>query len=108
MALLGVPALTWGTHMRARRRQGWWVCAFGVALTGPVAYSLVDPGRSVREVALSIGYGALIGLVLGYLLIRIDLRLTGPRLTGPRGRRLAEREEATAVRPEPGRTHALW
>lgn len=108
VALLGVPALTWGTHMRARRRQGWWVCAFGVALTGPVAYALVDPGRSVREVALSIAYGVLIGLVLGYLLIRIDLRLTGPRLTGPRGRRLAEREVATAVRPEPGRTHALW
>jgi hypothetical protein len=108
VALLGVPALTWGTHMRARRRQGWWVCAFGVALTGPVAYALVDPHRSVREVALSVGYGALIGLVIGYLLIRIDLRLTGPRLTGPRGRRLAEREEATAVRPEPGRTHALW
>ena len=29
-ALLGVPALVWGVHMRARRRQGWWVCAFGV------------------------------------------------------------------------------
>ncbi len=108
VALLGVPALTWGTHMRARRRQGWWVCAFGVALTGPVAYALVDPGRSVREVALSIGYGAVIGLLLGYLLIRIDLRLTAPRPTGTRGRRLAEREDATAVRPEPGRTHALW
>src|SRR5262249_44932382 len=26
VALLGVPALIWGTHMRARRRQGWWVC----------------------------------------------------------------------------------
>ena len=49
VALLGVPALTWGTHMRARRRQGWWVCAFGVALTAPVAYALVDPGRSVRR-----------------------------------------------------------
>ena len=50
----------------------------------------------------------MIGLVIGYLLIRVDLRLTGPRPTGPRGRRLAETEEATAVRPEPGRTHALW
>ena len=49
VALLGVPALTWGTHMRARRRQGWWVCAFGVALTAPVAYCLVDPGRTVVE-----------------------------------------------------------
>ena len=30
-ALIGVPALAWGCHMRARRRQGWWVCAFGAA-----------------------------------------------------------------------------
>ena len=103
IALLGVPALTWGTHMRARRRQGWWVCAFGVAVTAPVAYSLVDPGRSVLEVSLAAAYGVLIGLVLGYLLIRADLRFTGPR-----GRRLKETEEVTAVRPEPGRTHALW
>lgn len=103
IALLGVPALTWGTHMRARRRQGWWVCAFGVAVTAPVAYGLVDPGRSVLEVSLAAAYGGLIGLVLGYLLIRADLRLTGPR-----GRRLKETEEVTAVRPEPGRTHALW
>ncbi len=103
IALLGVPALTWGTHMRARRRQGWWVCAFGVAVTAPVAYGLVDPGRSVVEVSLAATYGVLIGLLIGYLLIRADLRLTGPR-----GRRLKDTEEATAVRPEPGRTRALW
>ena len=74
IALLGVPALTWGTHMRARRRQGWWVCAFGVAVSAPVAYCLVDPGRSVKEVALATAYGSVIGLVLGFLLIRLDLR----------------------------------
>ena len=34
-ALLGYPALVWGVFMRARRRQGWWVCAFGVAATAP-------------------------------------------------------------------------
>jgi hypothetical protein len=106
VALLGVPALVWGTHMRARRRQGWWVCAFGIALTAPVAYALVDPGRSVEEVSLATGYGALLGLVLGFLLIRIDLRLSGRH--SARGRRQAEIDEVTAVRPEPGRTHALW
>jgi hypothetical protein len=105
-ALLGVPALTWGTHMRARRRQGWWVCAFGVALTAPVAYGFVDPGRSVREVSLAVGYGVLIGLVLGFLLIRVDLALTGA--TGSRGRRTAGALEGEALRPEPGRTHPLW
>ena len=83
VALLGVPALTWGTHMRARRRQGWWVCAFGVALTAPVAYALVDPGRTVKEVALATAYGAVIGLVIGFLLIRLDLRLTGERAARP-------------------------
>jgi hypothetical protein len=106
IALLGVPALTWGTHMRARRRQGWWVCAFGVALTAPVAYSLIDPGRSVREVSLATGYGVVIGLVLAFVLIRLDLRLSGRG--SARGRRQAEIDEVTMVRPEPGRTHALW
>lgn len=106
IALLGVPALTWGTHMRARRRQGWWICAFGIGVSAPVAYCLVDPGRSVREVALATGYGWLIGLVLGFALIRLDLWLTSP--SGRRGRRHAPDEESSQPRPEPGRTHALW
>jgi hypothetical protein len=106
IALLGVPALTWGTHMRARRRQGWWICAFGIALTAPVAYALVDPGRSVVEVSLATGYGVVIGLVIGFVLTRIDLRLSGRR--SARGRRQTEIDEVTTVRPEPGRTHALW
>jgi hypothetical protein len=106
VALLGVPALVWGTHMRARRRQGWWVCAFGIGLTAPVAYALVDPGRSVREVSLAAAYAALIGLVIGWVLIRIDLRFSGR--ASARGRRQAEIDEVTTVRPEPGRTHALW
>lgn len=106
IALLGVPALTWGTHMRARRRQGWWVCAFGVTLSAPVAYALVDPGRSVEEVTLAAAYGVGIGLVLGFLLIGIDVRLTSPR--GGRGRRQAEPDDETGFRPEPGRPHPLW
>ena len=48
-ALLGVPALVWGIHMRARRRQGWWVCAFGVAATVPVAHALLDPVADARR-----------------------------------------------------------
>lgn len=99
---LGVPALAWGTHMRARRRQGWWVCAFGVAATSPVAAGLVNPAVTMTESGLAILYGMIAGLVIGFVVIRIDLALTGPR--GRRGRRA---EEETAVRPEPARLQAL-
>lgn len=100
--VLGVPALAWGTHMRARRRQGWWVCAFGVAATAPAANALVNPSITLLESGLSVLYGAVVGLVIGFVLIRLDLALTGSR--GRRGRRA---EEAAAVRPEPARTRPL-
>lgn len=115
-ALLGIPALAWGTHMRARRRQGWWVCAFGVAATAPIASTFANPEVSVIEGVLSIGYSLLVGLALGYVVIRLDLLLTGSAgagrgraADGPRpGRRAArEAEDAAAVRPEPRRTQAL-
>lgn len=96
--VLGVPALAYGVHMRARRRQGWWVCAFGVAATSPTATALANPAVSVSEATLSVVYGLLVGLVLGWLLIRLDLALTGNR-----GRRSRGAEQAAAVRPEPGR-----
>ncbi|KQW48071.1 hypothetical protein ASC77_13420 [Nocardioides sp. Root1257] len=100
--VLGIPALAWGVHMRARRRQGWWVCAFGVAATTPVANALVNPTVTLTESALAVTYGAVVGLVIGFVVIRLDLAFTGPR--GRRGRRA---EEATALRPEPRRTRAL-
>jgi hypothetical protein len=101
-AVLGVPALAWGCHMRARRRQGWWLCAFGVAATAPVANALVNPAISLLECGLSVLYALVVGLAIGYVVIRTDLALTGSR--GQGGRRL---EEARAVRPEPPRTAAL-
>ena len=101
--VLGVPALAWGCHMRARRRQGWWLCAFGVAATAPVANALVNPAISLLECGLSVAYGLVVGLLIGYAVIRADLALTGSR--GEGGRRL---EEAAAVRPEPPRTAALY
>ncbi|HVK29283.1 MAG TPA: hypothetical protein VM575_13150 [Nocardioides sp.] len=96
--VLGVPALAYGVHMRARRRQGWWVCAFGVAATSPTATALANPAVSVSEAALSVVYGLVAGLVIGWVLIRLDLALTGNR-----GRRSRGAEQAAAVRPEPGR-----
>jgi hypothetical protein len=98
VVLLGIPAIVWGCHMRARRRQGWWVCAFGVAATVPMAQALVDPDGSFVEAGLRGLYSVVLGLALGYLVVRVDLALTGPR--GRRGRRA---EEATAHRPEPSR-----
>jgi len=118
-ALLGVPALVWGTHMRARRRQGWWVCAFGVAATAPVAATLGNPEVSVGEALITVGYSVLVGLLIGYAVIRVDLLITGSPARGARvaraarpgtgpGRRAArEAEDAAAVRPEPARTQAL-
>ncbi len=102
VVLLGVPALVWGVHMRARRRQGWWVCAFGVAATLPVAQSLVNPLGSFLEAGLQAVYGVLLGLVVGYVVIRLDLALTGPR-----GSRARAAEEAAAHRPEPSRFRSL-
>ena len=99
---LGVPALAWGTHMRARRRQGWWVCAFGVAATAPAATALANPAITMTESGLSVLYGMVLGLVIGFVVVRVDLALTAPR--GSRGRRA---EEAGAVRPEPSRTRPL-
>ncbi|CAM3673709.1 hypothetical protein [Nocardioides zeicaulis] len=98
VVLLGVPALVWGTHLRARRRQGWWVCAFGVAATVPMATVLVPPDGSFLEAALRVVYSLVLGLVVGYLVIRVDLALTGPKGRG--GRRA---EEAGPHRPEPRR-----
>lgn len=100
--VLGIPALAWGCHMRARRRQGWWVCAFGVAATSAVANSLANPAIALSESGLSVLYGLVVGLLIALVVIRIDLALTGSR--GSRSRRA---EEAAAVRPEPARTSAL-
>ncbi len=97
-AVLGVPALAYGCHMRARRRQGWWVCAFGVAATSSTATALANPAVSIQEATLSVVYSLLVGLVLGWVLIRLDLALTGSR---GRGSRVAE--QAAAIRPEPTR-----
>jgi hypothetical protein len=101
-AALGFPALAWGVSTRARRRQGWWPCAFGAAGLAGVATSLLDHRMTLLEAVTTVGYGAAIGLVLGYLVVRVDAFFSGTR-----GRRARRAEEATAHRPEPRRTAAL-
>jgi len=100
--VLGIPALAWGVHMRARRRQGWWVCAFGTVATVSIADTLVRPRETLLAAGLGEAYTLAAGLLIGYIVIRLDLAFTGPR--GSRARRA---EEARAIRPEPRRTSAL-
>ena len=108
MAVLGVPALAYGCHMRARRRQGWWVTAFGAAATAAVGNALANPLVTTREAGLSVLMGLVVGGLLGWLVIRADLLVTGGGPTKGRGRRSNRRaEEAEARRPEPGRFAAL-
>jgi hypothetical protein len=101
-ALLGIPALAWGVSTRARRRQGWWPCAFGAVAFAGISATLIDRRMTLLEAGITVGYGVVIGLVLGYLVIRVDAFLSGTR--GARARRA---EEATAHRPEPRRTAPL-
>ena len=102
MALLGYPALVWGVFMRARRRQGWWVCAFGVAATAPSATRLVAQAVDPTSVVLGALYSVLAGVAIGYLVIRGEQSLTGTH-----GRRARRDEEAEAHRPEPARFQPL-
>lgn len=102
VALLGYPALVWGVFMRARRRQGWWVCAFGVAATAPAACRLVAADLDASNLVLGALYSLVVGLALGYLVIRVEQSFTGTH-----GRRARRDEEAEAHRPEPRRTQPL-
>lgn len=98
--LLGLPTLAWGVFMRARRRQGWWVIAFGVAATAPMTSRLIDSGVTITTTVLGAVYSLALGLLAGYLLIRAEQSFGGTH-----GRRARRSEEAAAHRPEPAR---LW
>jgi hypothetical protein len=98
--LVGIPALAWGVSLRSRRRQGWWACVFGTAATGHVASDLVDRAAIGPGTALSAAYSIVLGLLLGYVLIRLEQALTGRVGRAGGGPTLAAREE-------PGRLHRL-
>ena len=100
--LLGLPALAWGVFLRAHRRQGWWVCAFGAAATAPATTRLIDVGVTPLNTFLAAVYSIVLGLVLGYLLIRAEQAWRGTR--GRRARRVAG---STVHRPEPERLRPL-
>jgi len=108
-ALIGFPALVWGIGTRGTRRQRWWICAFGVLGTATLASSLAGQRLDPEYAALSAAYSALIGAVLGLLVRRIDLVVTGRRERDrAAGRRVLRTDEVVVLRPEPGRTQPLW
>ena len=100
--LIGIPALAWGVSMRSRRRQGWWVCAFGAAATATAATRLVVDGGSATSTVLSAVYGLVLGLLVGLVLIRLEQVITrSPESRTPRG------ELVAGVREEPPRMQPL-
>ena len=67
-------------------------------VTFNVPRATLDPDVALSEAGLSVFYSLVLGLLVGYAVIRADLFLTGAR--GRRARRL---EELAAHRPEPKR-----
>ena len=106
-ALLGVPALVWGTHMRARRRQGWWVCAFAVTAAAQVTHTFLDPSLTLLSAGLTTLYSVVVGVLIGIVVIRLDLLLTGDTRRRAHGRRARTEDSGSTLRPEPGRTQPL-
>jgi hypothetical protein len=106
--LIGFPALLWGVHTRAHRRQGWWMCAFGTFGTATVATTLAAPRIDPAFAGLSLLYSAGLGLLIGLVVLRVDVVVTRRRTAKAAGRR-ARREavEPEPLRPEPGRSYPL-
>lgn len=100
-ALVGFPATIWGVAVRNRRRQGWWMSAFGSLAAAGIASSLTQPAERFAEAAGATGYNLVIGTVLGLVLISVDRLLTGT------GRRSRLPGGVDLERPEPGRLARL-
>lgn len=104
-SFLGIPALVWGTYLRARRRQGWWVCAFGIAATVPLSYALVLPD-SWHDIWLRLAATVVTGLVIGLTISGADA-YSSARRERRRSRRRAVATGPSGPRPEPARWQPL-
>lgn len=98
--LVGIPALVWGVSMRSRRRQGWWVCAFGSVATASGATRLIKEAVAL-DLVLAAAYSLVLGLLIGYAVLRLEWLLTG------RPGHHDARAEGTVHRDEPGRLQPL-
>jgi hypothetical protein len=97
-ALVGFPALVWGVSARRRRRQGWWMCAFGALGAAGVTSSLINPETDFGRAMASTGYDVAIGLAIGLVIVFAD-----GLLTAGGGRRADATRDLDAERPEPPR-----
>ena len=91
----GSPPSPGAVHMRARRRQGWWVCAFGVAATAPdreQPCSITTDHAGPRACSSCGVRHLVVGLLVGIVLIRAR----PGHHRAPRGRRGRRAEEATS------------
>lgn len=100
--LVGFPALLWGIGTRSSRRQGWWMCAFGVVGTASVATSLASPQALPSYIGLSMLYSVLLGLLVGLVVRRLD-----PGTRADTGRRAKRTDPVSVTRPEAARTESL-
>ena len=108
VALIGVPALMLGVHMRSRRGQGWWVSAYGVAATATLSSTINNADVGLRESGLELVYSLVVGVVIGAILIRADLALSSAGGSRSAGRRVADvPPEKPGVRTEPARNQPL-
>lgn len=101
-AVVGFPALVWGVVIRTRRRQGWWMCAFGALGAAGISMSLVQPRIQVAAALLASGYDIAVGAALGLLIVAADRVIAGSS-----GRRIQSQGHAGEPRTEPARFDPL-
>ena len=102
LLLVGLPALIWGVASRARRREGWWLTAFGSVGLAGIATMFLAVGHPTLGPVLSLAYSIAIGLVLGGLMVAVDTWLSKPK-----GRRASSPAGLGRVVPEPARHEPL-
>ncbi|MBA2443719.1 MAG: hypothetical protein H0V49_00075, partial [Nocardioidaceae bacterium] len=100
-AFVGFPALVWGVCIRAQRRQGWWMCAFGALGASGFATSLVQPAVSLSHSIQSSAYNVVIGAIVGSMLVMLDGWISARGVSQDPSPTLDT--AGTAHRPEPSR-----